>query len=85
MINDAQKYIKIIEDFPVTSLEERDAKQYALTCMRAHVNRKKIDDMIAEVDKVDLILNMPEKNDCRFKTPKEIKAEIIGIIHKYCG
>ena len=84
-MTDAQKYIKIIEDFPVMSLEERDAKQYALTCMRAHVARKKIDEMIAEAEKVPLIVEIPEKNDCRLKTPKEVKEEICAIIHKYCG
>ncbi len=84
-MNDAQRYINVLENFPVTSLEERDAMQYALTCMKAYVSRKKIDEMIAEAEKVDVIMKIPQSNDCRLKTANEIKDEMLGIMHKYCG
>ena len=84
MVNDAQKFINIVENFPITSLDERDAMQYALTCMKTHVSRKQIDDMVAEAQKVSLVMNLAN-NDCRMKTPTEVKDEMLAIIHKYCG
>lgn len=83
--NDTLKYMNILENFPVTSLEERDAMQYAITCMKAYVSRKRIDEMIAAAEKVPVIVNIQGGNDCRLKTPNEMKDEMLAIIHKYCG
>ena len=59
--------------------------QYAITCMKAYVSRKRIDEMIAEAEKVPVIMNIRGGTDCRLKTPNEIKDEMVGFIHKYCG
>lgn len=84
MTNDAQRYLNIVENFPVAGLEEREAMQYALMCMRTHVAQKNISEMIAEIEKLPVVKQLRESNDCRLKTPNELKEEVVAIIHKYC-
>lgn len=83
MTSDVQRYISILENFPVAGLEEREAMQYALMCMRTHVSKKSISDMTAEIEKLPVVKQLKESNDVRLKTPNEMKEEVIAIVHKY--
>ena len=85
MNTDIQRYIKTVEDFPITSLEEREAMQFAIKCMQNYVTQKKMADMITEANAVDAIKHIQGSNDVRMKTATEVKDEMLAIMHKYCG